>query len=307
MRTGSPSAQSTTTSAAKNGPRHPRSPWPRGRASPRRTAGRSVAAPSAGRRNPGPAGTAIAGRPAMFTVTVKMSFRYISTGSPLPFSPMPKADDGVAGVSIASMPAAKASSKSRLISVRTFCARKIIGVVIAGGEHIGADQHAPLHLAPEAGRARLLVHRDDVVGLDAQAVAHAVVAGEVGGRLGRRDDVVGGKRVFRMRQRDVDDLGARRAIPLDPLLPERPRSPPACRPCGIPSARRSSCPSRSCRPPPRSPAPRRRPTSCPSDRPRPSTSAGSPRRARRARSARPGRARRRRRRCRSASSGHRSA
>ena len=40
----------------------------------------------------------------MFTVTVKMSLRYISTGSPEPFSPMPKAADGVAGVRIASTP-----------------------------------------------------------------------------------------------------------------------------------------------------------------------------------------------------------
>ena len=37
-------------------------------------------------------------------------------------SPMAKAEDGVAGVRIASTPAWKASSKSRLISVRTFCA-----------------------------------------------------------------------------------------------------------------------------------------------------------------------------------------
>ena len=59
----------------------------------------------------------------MFTVTVNTSFRYISTGSAPPFSPMPNAADGVAGVSIASTPVAKQSSKSRLISVRTFCAR----------------------------------------------------------------------------------------------------------------------------------------------------------------------------------------
>ena len=69
-----------------------------------------------------PAGTVMPGRPAMFTVTVKMSFRYISTGSPPDISPMPKADDGVAGVSTASTPAWKATSKSRLIRVRTFCA-----------------------------------------------------------------------------------------------------------------------------------------------------------------------------------------
>ena len=60
----------------------------------------------------------------MFTVTVKTSLRYISTGSAPPFSPMPNAADGVAGVRIASMPLAKQSSKSLLISVRTFCARR---------------------------------------------------------------------------------------------------------------------------------------------------------------------------------------
>ena len=60
----------------------------------------------------------------MFTVTVNMSLRYISTGSAPPFSPMPKAADGVAGVRIASTPLAKQSSKSFLISVRTFCARR---------------------------------------------------------------------------------------------------------------------------------------------------------------------------------------
>ena len=71
-----------------------------------------------------PAGTAMPGRPAMFTVTVKMSLRYISTGSAPPFSPTPKAADGVAGVRIALTPLAKQSSKSFLISVRTFCARR---------------------------------------------------------------------------------------------------------------------------------------------------------------------------------------
>src|SRR5207237_71074 len=70
-----------------------------------------------------PAGTAMPGSPAMFTVTVKMSLRYISTGS-APFSPTPNAADGVAGVRIALPPLAKQSSKSFLISVRTFCARR---------------------------------------------------------------------------------------------------------------------------------------------------------------------------------------
>jgi hypothetical protein len=49
-----------------------------------------------------------------------MSLRYISSGSPL-FSPSVKAGEGVAGVSMMST-SRKASSKSRRISVRTFCA-----------------------------------------------------------------------------------------------------------------------------------------------------------------------------------------
>ena len=64
------------------------------------------------------------GKPAMFTVTVKMSLRYISTGSAPAFSPMPNAADGVAGVRIAWTPCAKQSSKSFLMSVRTFWARR---------------------------------------------------------------------------------------------------------------------------------------------------------------------------------------
>ena len=58
----------------------------------------------------------------MFTVTVKMSSRYIAIGSPA-FSPKPKAGDGVVGVSTTST-SLQALSKSRLINVRTFCAFK---------------------------------------------------------------------------------------------------------------------------------------------------------------------------------------
>src|SRR6516162_3322050 len=65
-----------------------------------------------------------AGKPAMFTVTVNTSFKYISIGSTRPFSPKAKAAEGVVGVKIASTPAAKHFSKSRLISVRTFCSRR---------------------------------------------------------------------------------------------------------------------------------------------------------------------------------------
>ena len=56
--------------------------------------------------------------------------------------------------------------------------------------------------APKPGVARRRVHRRDVVAVDAQAVAHAVVAREVRRRLGRRDQVVGGEPVRRRRHRD---------------------------------------------------------------------------------------------------------
>ena len=45
---------------------------------------------------------------------------------------MPKADDGVAGARIASTPAAKASSKSFLISVRTLRAHVAENAFVSG-------------------------------------------------------------------------------------------------------------------------------------------------------------------------------
>src|SRR3984957_15242201 len=81
-------------------------------------------APTPGRGLPPkkPAGAPSPGTPAMLTVTVKMSLRYISTGLSEPFSPIPKAADGVAGVRIASTPSVNTRSKSRLMRVRIFCA-----------------------------------------------------------------------------------------------------------------------------------------------------------------------------------------
>ncbi len=52
----------------------------------------------------------------------------------------------------------------------------------------------------EAGGAGLLVHVDDVLAVDAQAVADAIVAGKVRRGFGGSDDVVGRQRVFGVRQ-----------------------------------------------------------------------------------------------------------
>ena len=62
------------------------------------------------------------GKPAKFTGTVKISFKYIETGS-FDFSPTLNAELGVDGVKIAST-FLKTSSKSFLISFLTFWAFK---------------------------------------------------------------------------------------------------------------------------------------------------------------------------------------
>ncbi len=65
-------------------------------------------------------GTDNPGMPARLAVTVKMSARYMASGSSA-FSPSRNAGVGVVGVTIAST-SANASSKSRAINVRTRCA-----------------------------------------------------------------------------------------------------------------------------------------------------------------------------------------
>ena len=56
---------------------------------------------------------------------------------------------------------------------------------------------------------------------DAVAVTHAVIAGEVGRGFGRGDDIISGQGVFRVRQRDRDDLGALGFQPGNTLIPKR--------------------------------------------------------------------------------------
>ena len=73
----------------------------------------------------------------------------------------------------------------------------------------------------EAAAPGRQVVRQDIAAAHGVAVADAVVAGQVGRRLGRRDDVVGREAVVGVRQVDVDDLGAGR-------LQRRDRLPDAC-------------------------------------------------------------------------------
>ena len=74
----------------------------------------------------------------------------------------------------------------------------VVGVVVAGRQGVGAEHDAALHLGAEARRCGWRSFISPVVGgVDPQAVADAVVAGQVARRLGRGDQVVGRQAVDR--------------------------------------------------------------------------------------------------------------
>ena len=85
----------------------------------------------------------------------------------------------------------------------------VVGVVVAGGERVGAEHDAPLDLRPEAVVAGAGVHLEQVLGaLGAQPVADAVVAGEVGRCLRGGEHVVGRQRVRGVREVHLADARA---------------------------------------------------------------------------------------------------
>ena len=114
----------------------------------------------------------------------------------------------------------------------------VVRLVVPRRQRVGADHDPPPHLLAEVVVARALVHLEQVAGLGALAVAHAVVASEVGARLGGRDHVVGRDRMPRVRQLDLLhgpaqllDEGQRAAALLghprfEALLVEAPRAHP---------------------------------------------------------------------------------
>ena len=162
-----------------------------------------------------PHGTLIAGTPARLAGIVKTSDRYIASGSSAR-SPMPERRGG-------------RRRRHQHVEVRErslvvadderpdLLRLPVIGVVVAGRQRVRAEHDPSLDLGPEPLAARGRHHGDRVgVGtLGAEAVAHAVVAGEVRRRLRRRDQVVRAERVVGGRQRDVVDLRAERRQPVD--------------------------------------------------------------------------------------------
>ena len=136
------------------------------------------------------------------------------------FSPCANAADGAVGVSSAST-CVKCLGEVAQDQRPHLLRAQVVGVVIAGRQHVGADHDAPPNLGAESRRAGALIQIAQIFAVLTQAEAHAVIACEVGRRLGGRDDVIGGQAVFRVRQRNVDDLGAGVAQPGSALLPQR--------------------------------------------------------------------------------------
>ena len=66
----------------------------------------------------------------------------------------------------------------------------VIGVVIAGRQCIGAEHDASLYFVAKTCCSRGSVHRIQIFGIHAQAVAHAIETCEIAARFGRSNQVV---------------------------------------------------------------------------------------------------------------------
>ena len=96
----------------------------------------------------------------------------------------------------------------------------VVGVVVAAGQRVRAQDDAPLDLGAEtrlAGQRHHLLGVPGPVVADPQPVPHRVEAGQVGGALAGRDQVVRGQRVPEVRAGHLGDLGAERLEQLDRL------------------------------------------------------------------------------------------
>ena len=103
-----------------------------------------------------------------------------------------------------------------------FLRLRVIGIVKASREHIGAKEDAALHLCAKACRAGGGIHVLQIgpIRQVTQAITHAIIAGEVGRSFGGGNDVISGQRIFGVRQRHIDNLGARILQPIYALFPQ---------------------------------------------------------------------------------------
>src|SRR5262249_55599199 len=96
---------------------------------------------------------------------------------------------------------------------------QIVSVIVARRQHVGADHHPPANFLAKSLRPGVFVHCGDTTRVSAEAIPHAVVAGEIGGSFCWRNNVISWERITRVRQRDISCLGTSRFEPFDPLLP----------------------------------------------------------------------------------------
>ena len=95
----------------------------------------------------------------------------------------------------------------------------VVGIVVAGAEHVGAKQNAALDLFAEALAAGFADHFVDVVVVwRFVAVADAVVAAEVGGGLCAGQNVIDRQRVLQLGNGELDQLCAQLAEGLQGVL-----------------------------------------------------------------------------------------
>ena len=119
--------------------------------------------PPTGSPSTRPIGSDIAGTPARFAVHVKMSLRYISYGSDL--APSGNAVVGVVGVNSRCTPLSKTLGEVARDQAAHLLRLAIVGVVVAGREHVRAEEDAARDLRTEARGPRCFVHAAQAVRL----------------------------------------------------------------------------------------------------------------------------------------------
>ena len=140
----------------------------------------------------------------MLTGSVQASDRYIETGSA---SAVPEPEgDGRRGRRDQRIEALRPERVEVALDQRPdLLGLEVVGVVVAGRQRVGPEHDPALDLGAEALAAGRQVVGEDVAVAEPRPVADPVVAGQVGRRLGRRDDVVGRQAVVGVRQADLLD------------------------------------------------------------------------------------------------------
>src|SRR5262245_18937431 len=93
-----------------------------------------------------------------------------------------------------------------------FLGFQIVSVILSGGERVRAEHDPSFDLRSESLGTTRRVGFGKIFGAGAMAISHSIVARQIGTRLGSRDDIIDGHRVFRVRQRNIN-YG--RAVPLE--------------------------------------------------------------------------------------------